>query len=123
MYVIIPNIMLSIKSYTKNIVKNILLACTTNAAIAIYMPNFCLSLFSGVCILGLNVNIITINNNELIKNANNPFIPKTIVVPIITAIYRIPTGILLLQVAAKIASPNGANSLLKPTIDTKKAII
>ena len=120
MYVIIPNIILAIKSYTKNVVKSILLACTKNADTAIYMPNFCLSLFSGVCSLGLNINIMAINNNELNKKVSVPFKPKLIVVPIKTAIYNILTGILLLHAAANIASPNGVSSLSNPTIETKK---
>ena len=103
-------------------VKNILLACTANVDIAMYIPNFCLSFFSGSCILGLKIKIIAINNSELIKNDNTPFTPKPIPVPISTAMYRIPTGILLLHAAAKIASPNGASSSLNPTIETKNAM-
>ena len=97
--------MLTIKSYTKKIEKNILLACTKNAAIPTYIPNFCFSFLSGSCILGLKISIITTNNSELIRKDNTPFIPVPIAVPSNTAIYNIPTGILLLQAAANIASP------------------
>lgn len=81
MYVTIPSIILTIKSYTKNIAKNILLASTANADIAIYIPNLCFSFLSGSCILGLKIRIIAINSNELIRNDNVPPTPKPIAVP------------------------------------------
>ena len=108
---------------SKNMVKNILLAWTANAEIAIYIPSFCFSFLCVSWIDCLNINIIAINNNELIRNVNIPFIPKPIAVPTNTATYNIPTGILLLQAAANMASPNGANSPLKLTIDINELMI
>ena len=122
MYVIIASIILTIKSYIKNIEKNILLACTANVAIARYIPNFCISFLSFSFILGLKISIIAININDVIKKLNTPLTPKPINVPTSIKIYKIPIGILLLHAVAKIASPKGASSLSIPTIETKKAI-
>ena len=104
------NIILAIKSYTKNIVKNILLTCTINTDIAMYKPKFRFSFLSKLFIFGLNIKIMATNSSEVIKKNSNPFIPKPISVPSAIAIYKIPAGILLLHAAANMASPNGANS-------------
>ena len=81
------------------------------------LDNSSLGLING----NIAINIIAINNNEPRRNVNVPATPNPIAVPTNTAMYKIPTGILLLQAAANMARPNGANSPLKLTIDIRNA--
>ena len=73
MYVIIAYIIAEIKSYIKNIFKNILPVYTIKVAIPKYNPNFWYSFLSGDWNLGLNINIDAISNNDVRKNINKPF--------------------------------------------------
>ena len=88
-----------------------------------YRPSFCFSFLSSSSKFGLIINTSPINKIEVIKNVPKPPNPNFISVPIVTNMYISPTGFLLLQHAAKIASPKGAHSPLKLTVDTIKLIM
>ena len=57
---------------------------------------------------------------EYIRKTINELNPNPIKVPIAVTTKRMPSGILLLQPAARIANPNGANSELNATCEIKK---
>ena len=107
------------KSYNKKPLISIFTICTANIDITTNAP-ICIFSFLSSSSIGLNIRIIAIIIKDIIKKLSPSPNPKPTIVPTNVAISIKLAGILLLQAAAKIASPNGANFELKLTVDIKK---